>query len=53
MLKNFLQHRLNSVHVYCRLCDCGLSKGKAKTLSKIYEKYFYKGVNYLLGLILV
>ena len=36
-LRNFLQHRFNSVHVYCRLCDCHIPRPAALKLSAVWE----------------
>lgn len=44
--KNFLQHRFNPLHVYCRLCDYGLSTGAAARLSTVYERFFYRALGW-------
>jgi hypothetical protein len=40
-LRNFLQHKLNPVHMYCRLMDFGLDKVRARKMCSVYERYFY------------
>lgn len=37
-----LQHYFNPLHIYCRLRDIGLSKGKALFFCKVYEKIVFK-----------
>ena len=37
-VKPFLAHRLNPLHVYCRLRDLGLSIRQAKGVGRLYEK---------------
>lgn len=40
---NTLHHKLNPLHVYCRLVNINImNKRKAKILSKIYDKLIYK-----------
>lgn len=36
------QHYFNPLHIYCRLRDAGLSKGKAILFCKIYERLLFK-----------
>lgn len=38
--KAYLQHRFNPLHVYCRLCDYGLSTRAAFRLSSVYERIY-------------
>ena len=42
-LKDF-HHRYSPAHLYCRLCELGLPKSKAKRLCSTYELEFYKPV---------
>ncbi len=37
-LRDWLQHRLNALHVYCRLKDCGLSEERALRVSRAWER---------------
>jgi len=37
-----LQHYLNPLHIYCRLRDIGLSKGKAVSMCRIYEHFVFR-----------
>lgn len=37
-----LQHRLNPLHVYCRLRDCGLGDQTAQRLSSCWERLVYR-----------
>ena len=39
-----IRHRLNPVHVYCRLTEFGLPPRHAKTICEIYEVIFFKSV---------
>lgn len=32
-----LEHRINSLHIYCRLCDIGINKKIARKCCKCYE----------------
>ncbi len=40
-IKNFFQHHLNPLHVYCRLRNAGMHCTTAQRMSLIYEKVFY------------
>ncbi len=42
MVRHFIQHRLNPLHVYCRLVDCGLSPRTAIRVSGVYERWLYR-----------
>ncbi len=44
LLRNFLQHRLNPMHMYCRLMDFGLARHKARRLSAMYETIIYRHI---------
>ena len=37
----WFQHRINPLHIYCRLIDMGLSVPLSRRLSIFYEKHFY------------
>ena len=39
-VRSYLQHRFNPLHVYCRLCDYGLSTKAAIRLSSAYERIY-------------
>jgi len=41
-LFQYLKHALNPLHVYCRLCDLGMTRQKAIALCRIYERYFFR-----------
>lgn len=41
-VRNFLQHRLNPLHVYCRLKSCGLNDKAALRLSYFFERVIYR-----------
>ncbi|MHC1791796.1 hypothetical protein [Solidesulfovibrio sp.] len=41
-LRNFVQHRFNSVHVYCRLCDCRIPAQLALKLSAVWESLYVR-----------
>lgn len=43
-LRNYLQHRLNPVHMYCRLMDFGLADASARRVCSVYERFIYKGL---------
>ncbi len=38
--RSYLQHCLNPLHVYCRLCDRGFSSRAARRLSSVYERLY-------------
>ena len=38
----FCQHRLNPLHIFCRLREMGLSLGFARNVSRIYELSVYR-----------
>ncbi len=38
LLRNKLAHQTNPLHVYCRLCDNGVDKERAKRICVLYEK---------------
>jgi len=37
----WFQHKINPLHIYCRLIDMGLSVEFSRRLSIFYEKHFY------------
>jgi len=37
-----LQHYLNPLHLYCRLCELGLPATLARTISSGYERAVYR-----------
>ncbi len=37
-----LQHRLNPLHVYCRLREMGLSGPAAQRMCGFYERFVYR-----------
>jgi hypothetical protein len=39
-LRDYLQHRLNPVHIYCRLRDMGLGRSKARRMSTFYARFY-------------
>jgi hypothetical protein len=39
-LKSYLQHRLNPLHVYCRLREYGLPYRAAIRVSSVYERLY-------------
>ena len=40
LFRAYLQHRFNPLHVYCRLCDYGLSTRFAIRVSNAYERVY-------------
>ncbi len=40
MLRNYLQHRLNPVHIYCRLRDFGFGISKARRVTTVYARLY-------------
>ena len=52
-MKNWMNHYLNPLHVYCRLVDVGISKAISRKIVDVYERWLY---NYLMsekGLIMI
>ena len=43
-----VQHRLNPLHVYCRLLDRGISKTLAMSAGKIYELLLFISLSFLI-----
>lgn len=41
-IKRLLQHALNPLHLYCRLCDTGLSPAHAQRVCRLYERFVYR-----------
>ncbi|BDQ33551.1 hypothetical protein [Pseudodesulfovibrio portus] len=41
-IRNRLQHRLNPLHLYCRLRTLGMTHGTAVILSRCYERALYR-----------
>jgi len=38
-MRNFLQHHFNDGHLYCRLCDLGVSATRAKRWSRAIARW--------------
>jgi hypothetical protein len=43
-MKNYLQHRLNPAHMYCRLLDFGVGRKRALRMCAVYERFIYRGL---------
>lgn len=43
-LRMGLQHRLNPLHVYCRLRELGIGNASAQRLSVWWERFVYRFV---------
>jgi hypothetical protein len=43
-----IQHRLNPLHVYCRLLDRGISKNRAMSVGKTYELLVFISLSFLI-----
>lgn len=41
-IRGAAEHILNPLHVYCRLCDCGVEKRRALRIARRYEGAVYK-----------
>ena len=41
VFRNYLQHRFNPLHVYCRLVDFGFTERAAGRVSALYERFIY------------
>lgn len=41
-IRDALTHRLNPLHLYCRLRDLGLPSALARSLTKGYERVLYR-----------
>lgn len=41
MLRKIIEHKINPLHVYCRLVENGCSKKRALKLAKVYEVLIY------------
>jgi hypothetical protein len=50
MVDSFLaiQHRLNPLHIYCRLLDRGLGKGLSASICKSYEIAIYVWISWII-----
>jgi hypothetical protein len=40
-LENWVQHKMNPLHIYCRLIDLGVHEEFSKKCGVFYEKYIY------------
>ena len=45
-MRNWLQHRLNAAHIYCRLRGCGLPRGCSLFLAALFGKITDRGIYY-------
>jgi hypothetical protein len=43
-----IQHRLNPLHVYCRLLDRGVSRNLAMSAGKAYERLLFISLSFLI-----
>ena len=43
-LRKYLQHRLNPLHMYCRLRDVGASGRMARRVCFVYERFVYRAI---------
>jgi hypothetical protein len=43
-----IQHRLNPLHVYCRLLDRGISRNRAMSVGKAYELFLFISLSFLI-----
>ncbi|MBU1248917.1 MAG: hypothetical protein KKB70_09480 [Proteobacteria bacterium] len=41
-IRNQLQHFLNPLHLFCRLCGFGVRPGLARLVSTLYERGVYR-----------
>ncbi|WP_319471259.1 hypothetical protein [uncultured Pseudodesulfovibrio sp.] len=41
-IRSQLQHRLNPLHLYCRLRNIGVAQGAARVMTSCYEKVLYR-----------
>lgn len=41
-VRNYLQHRFNPLHLYCRLVDFGFTEQAAGRVSGWYERVIYR-----------
>lgn len=41
-LRNWLQHKTNPLHIFCRLLDIGMTQGAASTLAYAYQRAVYQ-----------
>lgn len=41
-VRNFFQHYLNPLHIFCRLRGVGISVIAARKMSMVYEKVLYR-----------
>jgi hypothetical protein len=47
-----IQHRLNPLHVYCRLLDRGASKNLALSVGKAYELLVFISLSFLIKILI-
>lgn len=45
-LRNIIQHNLNPLHIYCRLCSLGLKGATARKVSTCYERLIYQRTSF-------
>ncbi len=42
-----VQHRLNPLHIYCRLVDRGFSRKMSLRITRLYELLFFRWLDFL------
>ena len=42
MVGRALKHYFNPLHIYCRLRDMGIAKGRAISVCRIYERSIFR-----------
>ncbi|NVM20875.1 MAG: hypothetical protein HWN68_03730 [Desulfobacterales bacterium] len=48
-----IQHRINPLHVYCRLVERGMNKPISLSISRYYEILVFSWLNWLLILVIL
>lgn len=41
-IRDALTHRLNPLHLYCRLREAGIAEATARRMSRAYERALYR-----------
>lgn len=42
VMRRFMQHHLNPMHIFCRLRECGFASLPARRLCLAYERLVYR-----------
>lgn len=47
-MPQIFKHYLNPLHIYCRLMDIGIDKNKSIKIGKLYEKWIWTKILWII-----